>query len=200
MKWTWFLASFLMVSAAGATEVYDIDPMHSTVGFRVKHMGISTVPGRFAKFKGTVTLDKHESTAARVEVVIEAASIDTGIEARDKHLKSPDFFDVEKYPEIKFVSAKIFPMKDDKFVMEGSLTMHGVTKPVKLDVVFNGSAKDPWGGTRAACSASGALNRKDFGLVWNKVLETGGLLVGEEVSIVLEIEGVLYAEKPKSGP
>jgi len=193
----WLSALLLVASGAQAVQVYDIDPSHSTVGFRVKHMGISTVPGKFGKFKGTVTLDKHESTAARVEAVIDAASIDTGIEARDKHLKGPDFFDVAKYPEIKFVSTKISPVKDDKFVMEGELTMHGVTKPVKLDAVFGGEAKDPWGGMRAACSASGVLNRKDFGLAWNKVLETGGLLVGEQVTIAIEIEGVLHVEKPQ---
>jgi polyisoprenoid-binding protein YceI len=187
----------LGASWAGAAEVYDIDPAHSTVGFKVKHMGISTVPGKFAKFKGTVALDKHESTTARVEAVIEAASIDTGIEARDKHLKSPDFFDVEKYPEIRFVSTKISPVKDDRFVMEGDLTLHGVTKAVKLDAVFGGEAKDPWGGQRAACSATGTLNRKDFGLTWNKVLDTGGLLIGESVQIVIEVEGVLHVDKPK---
>jgi len=187
----------LGASWAGAAEIYDIDPAHSTVGFTVKHLGISTVPGKFSKFKGTVALDKHESTAAHVEAVIDAASIDTGIEARDKHLKSPDFFDVEKYPEIRFVSTKISPVKDDKFVMEGDLTMHGVTKPIKLDAVFGGEAKDPWGGRRAACSATGTLDRKDFGLTWNKVLETGGLLVGENVQISIEVEGVLHVEKPK---
>ena len=128
---------------------------------------------------------------------MDAASIDTGIEARDKHLKSPDFFDAEKYPELKFVSTKVSRMKDGKFVMEGALTLHGVTKPVKLDAVFGGEAKDPWGGHRAACSATGELNRKDFGLAWNKVLETGGLMVGEKVQISIEVEGVLRVEKPK---
>jgi len=196
-KLIWLAVLALGASWAGATEIYDIDPAHSTVGFKVKHMGISTVPGKFAKFKGTITLDKHESTAARVEAVIETSSIDTGIEARDKHLKSPDFFDVDKFPEMRFVSTKISRMKDDAFVMEGNLTLHGVTKPVKLDAVFGGEAKDPWGGMRAACSATGTLDRKDFGLAWNKVLETGGLLVGEKVQIAIEIEGVLRAEKPK---
>jgi polyisoprenoid-binding protein YceI len=196
-KMIWLCVLFFGSSWAGATEVYDIDPAHSTVGFSVKHMGISTVPGKFAKFKGTVTLEKHESTAARVEAVIESASIDTGIEARDKHLKSADFFDVAKYPEIRFVSTKVSPMKDGKFVMTGDLTLHGITRPVQLDAVFGGEAKDPWGGQRAACSATGTLDRKDFGLVWNKVLETGGLLVGEKVQISIEVEGVLHVEKPQ---
>ena len=194
----WLCALMLAASWAPAAEVYDIDPAHSTVGFKVKHLGITTVPGKFSKFKGTVTLDKHESTAARVEAVIEADSIDTGIADRDKHLKSPDFFDVAKFPEVRFVSTKISPMKDDRFVMEGELTLHGVTKPVKLDAVFGGEAKDPWGGLRAACSATGTIDRKDFGLTWNKVLETGGLLVGEKVQISIEVEGVLHADKPQA--
>jgi len=188
-------ALWLSASGAGAAEVYDIDPSHSTVGFTVKHLGISTVPGKFAKFKGTVTLEKHKPTAAKVEAVIEADSIDTGIVGRDTHLKSPDFFDVTKFPEIRFVSTKISPAKNDKFVMEGELTMHGVTKPVKLDAVFGGEAKDPWGGYRAACSATGVIDRKDFGLAWNKVMETGGLLVGEKVQIAIEVEGVLHVDK-----
>ncbi len=192
----WVLALALVPSLAGAAEVYDIDPAHSSVSFKIKHLGISTVEGRFLKFKGAVTLPKRESSAAKVEAVIEAASIDTGIADRDKHLKSPDFFDVEKFPELKFVSTKISPMKDDKFVMEGDLTMHGVTKKVKLDAVFGGEAKDPWGGQRAACSAAGSLDRKDFGLTWSKLLETGGLVVGEKVQILIEIEGVLRAAKP----
>ncbi|MDD5627724.1 MAG: YceI family protein [Elusimicrobia bacterium] len=194
---SWLLTLMLAASWAGAAEVYDIDPAHSTVGFKVKHLGISTVPGKFAKFKGTVTLEKHQSSAARVEALIEAASIDTGIEARDKHLKSPDFFDVEKHPEIRFVSAKVSRMKDGKFVMEGDLTMHGVTKPVKLDAVFGGEVKDPWGGHRAACSATGVIDRKDFGLTWNKVMEAGGLMVGEKVQIAIEVEGVLRVEKSR---
>ncbi|MCX5794449.1 MAG: YceI family protein [Elusimicrobia bacterium] len=196
-KSIWLVTLALGASWAGAAEVYDIDPAHSTVGFKIKHLGITTVPGKFAKFKGTVTLDKHESAAARVEAVIDAASIDTGIEARDKHLKSPDFFDVGKYPELKFVSTRISKMKGDKFVMEGELTMHGVTKPVKLDAVFGGEVNDPWGGHRAACSATGSLNRKDFGLAWNKVMEAGGLMVGEQVQLAIEVEGILRAEKPK---
>jgi polyisoprenoid-binding protein YceI len=196
-KLAWLSILLLAASWAGAAEVYDIDPAHSTVGFKIKHLGITTVPGKFSKFKGTVTLDKRVSTSAQVEAVIETASIDTGIADRDKHLKSPDFFDVEKFPEIRFVSTKVSPMKDDKFVMEGDLTMHGVTKPVRLDAVFGGEAKDPWGGRRAACSATGTLNRKVFGLTWNKVLETGGLLVGEQVQIVIEVEGVLHVDKPK---
>ncbi len=198
MKGTLVAALLLTASVAGAAEIYDIDPAHSTVGFKIKHMGISTVLGRFAKFTGTVSLDKNAPKAARAEAVIEAASIDTGIEKRDTHLKSPDFFDVAKYQELAFKSTKISPMKGDQFVMEGELTMHGVTKPIRLDVVSNGSAKDPWGGTRASYSATAVLNRKDFGLVWNQVLDAGGLLIGEEVHIVIEVEGVLRVEKPKT--
>jgi polyisoprenoid-binding protein YceI len=194
---TWVLALALCPSWAGAAEVYDIDPSHSSVGFKIKHLGIATVAGRFTEFKGTVTLPKRESSAAKVEAVLSAASIDTGIADRDKHLRGPDFFDTEKFPEIRFASTKISPMKGDKFVMEGDLTMHGVTKKVKLDAVFGGEAKDPWGGRRAACSATGSLDRRDFGLTWNKLLETGGLVVGEKVWIAIEIEGVLRAEKSK---
>ena len=196
MKKILLVLTLLLASSARAADTYNIDPDHSTVGFSIKHLGISTVHGRFAKFKGAITVSQSDPTTARAEATIEAASIDTGVEARDKHLRSPDFFDVEKYPSLKFVSTKISPMKDNKFTMTGDLTMHGVTKPVTLDVVFEGSAQDPWGNVRGAFSATGVLNRKDFGITWNKVLDNKGLLIGDDVGINLEIEGIQSVEKP----
>ncbi|HAH06314.1 MAG TPA: hypothetical protein DCM05_07265 [Elusimicrobia bacterium] len=178
----------LTAGPSAAVEVGRIDAAHSSVAFRIKHMGISTVPGRFSVFRGTITLEKEESTAAKVEVEIEAASIDTGVEGRDKHLRGPDFFDVQRFPLIRFTSTKVTKRVKDRFKLTGDLTMHGVTKPVTLDVTFGGSAKDPKGGRRGAFSASGKLNRKDFGIVWNKTLDSGGLLIGEEVALVIDIE------------
>ena len=187
---------FVLASTAVlAADVYDIDVAHSQVGFTVKHLGISTVPGKFEKFSGTITLTREDPAAAKVEATIDATSIDTGVETRDKHLKSPDFFDVARFPELKFVSTKNSPLKDGRFVMEGKLTMHGVTKPVKMDVQFGGKAKDPWGGERAAFTASTTINRKDFGVSYNKVLDNGGLMVSDEVNITLQIEAVKRTPK-----
>jgi polyisoprenoid-binding protein YceI len=197
IRWYAAVLSVLAFSTAWSADVYDIDAQHSQVGFTVKHLGISTVPGKFEKFSGTITLGKPDPTAAKVAAVIEADSVNTGVEARDKHLKSPDFFDAAKFTTLKFVSVKNSPLKDGQFVMEGKLTMHGVTKPVKMDVQFGGSAKDPWGSERAAFTATGTVNRKDFGMVWNKVLDNGGVMVSDEVKITLQIEAVKRTPKKK---
>lgn len=181
------VAALSAVSAAGA-DVYEIDPAHSQIGFRVKHLGISNVPGRFRGFSGTVTLDKPESTAAKVEARIDAASVDTGVEKRDEHLRGPEFFDAVRFPAITFASTRVSKMKGGKFVMEGELTMKGVTRPVKLDVTFGGSLTDPWGKTRGAFTAVTRIDRKDFGVSYNKVLDNGGLMISDKVDITLEIE------------
>jgi len=184
---------FGFLFAAGtlsAADVYEFDTAHSSIGFTVKHLGISKVSGRFGKFSGSITLAKPESRSARVEAVIEAASVDTAVEKRDDHLRGPDFFDVKKYPEIRFVSTTVSRMKGDRFTMEGDLEMHGVTKKVTLDVEFGGKVTDPWGDERAAFTATGTLDRKDFGIRWNKVLDSGGVMISDEVKIILEIEAV----------
>ncbi len=178
------------IDLAQAAE-YMIDPDHSQVMFKVKHMGISTVTGRFDLFEGAYTLDRDNLENSKVETKIVANSVNTNKQKRDKHLRSEDFLDVEKYPEITFVSKEVKKGSDDNFTIVGDLTIHGVTKSVELDAVYEGHVpKDPWGFDRTAFTASTKIDRKDFGLVWNDVLETGGLLVGDEVKIVLEIEGI----------
>lgn len=182
----------LMSYAQAAT--WKIDEAHSAVTFKVAHMAISKVSGRFDKFSGTIEYAPGDTKTWKAEAVIDAASINTGVEARDKHLRAPDFFDAEKFPTITFKTLKVTNYKNMKGKLHGELTMHGVTRPVVLEVEGSGPAKDPWGNERMAAVAKTTINRKDFGLGWNQVLETGGLLVGEKVEITLEIEAV--KEKP----
>ena len=179
---------FLAVTAQAAD--FKIDPDHSTVGFRIKHLAISTVPGRFTGFGGSFSFDPSNVEASKAEVKIGVKSINTEQAKRDNHLRSPDFFDIEKYPEMNFKTTKIEADSKDTFTAVGDLTIHGVTKPVSLAVKFGGSAKDPMGHDRVAFSATTRINRKDFGLTWNRALETGGLLVGEDVDIAIEIEAI----------
>lgn len=171
--------------------VLKIDPVHSAVGFSVHHL-VSRVTGNFTNFTGTITVpDPAKPELSSVSFTIEAASIDTRIEARDKHLRSPDFFDVAKYPEITFVSTKIVSKGGDLYDVTGSFTMHGVTKEITLPVTYNGRIKDPWGHERAGFSLKTSLNRKDYGIVWNKTLDHGGLMLGDEVEISIDIEAVV---------
>lgn len=170
---------------------YVIDQDHSQVIFKVKHMGISTVSGRFDKFEGAYTYDPVSPANSKVEVNIYAASINTNKAKRDKHLRSDEFLDVEKDPEITFVSKEIKNgSSDNEFTIVGDLTIHGVTRTVELEASFEGAVTDPWGNERSAFTAETKINRKDYGLTWNKVLEAGGLLVGNDVRIILEIEGI----------
>jgi polyisoprenoid-binding protein YceI len=190
-----FRIGFWMVLAAlvmplQATQ-YDIDTAHSGIQFKVKHLGISTVTGRFKQFTGVISADEKDSTKSKVDVTVDITSIDTQNEKRDAHLKSPDFFDAAKYPTARFVSKKVTALKDGKFTVIGNLTMHGITKPVTLDAVLDGKAKDPWGGERAAFSATATINRQDYGIKWNQVLDNGGVMVSDEVKLEFEIEGVV---------
>ena len=171
-----------------ALTTWSIDPAHSHVEFAVKHLMISTVKGRFAVVQGTVRTDESDPTKGTVEVEIDAASIDTREAQRDAHLKSADFFDVEKFPKITFKSTRISDVDGDSFKLTGDLTIHGITRPVTLDVTSEGRGKDPWGGERAGFSAKGKIKRSDFGLTWNQVLETGGFVVGDEIKISLDVE------------
>jgi polyisoprenoid-binding protein YceI len=170
--------------------MFAIDAAHSNVEFAVKHMMITTVKGRFGDVKGTVQIP--EQGEPEVEVTISATSIDTRTEARDKHLRSADFFDVEKYPEIRFVSTKAIRTKDG-YSLTGDLTIKGVTKPITLDVTEDGSGIDPWGNVKASFSATGRFNRTDCGLTLNAALETGGVLVSEEVKISIDAQLVKQA-------
>ena len=167
---------------------WSIDPAHSHVEFAVKHLMISTVKGRFAVVHGTVLTDESDPTKGHVEVEIDADSIDTREAQRDAHLKSADFFDVEKFPKITFKSTRISDVDGDSLKLTGDLTIHGVTRPVTLDVTSEGRGKDPWGGERAGFSAKGKIKRSDFGLTWNQALETGGFVVGDEIKISLDVE------------
>ena len=176
------------VTATPTRTTWTIDAAHSQVEFAVRHMMIATVRGRFAGVKGTVVTDESAPTKAEVDVVIDVNSIDTREAKRDAHLKSADFFDVEKNPTITFKSTRVTGVPGDEFKLIGDLTIHGVTREVTLDVTSEGRAKDPWGGERAGYSAVARINRKDFGLTWNQALETGGLLVGDEIKIALDLE------------
>lgn len=180
-----------LASPQTATTTWNIDPAHTIAEFKVKHMMIANVKGQFSKVSGVLTLDESDLANSRVEVSIEAASIETRDGQRDAHLKSADFFDVEKFPTLQFQSNGISLVRDGELSVTGDLTIHGVTRKVSFAVEGpTPPTKDPWGNTRIAISASTKINRKDFGLTWNAALETGGILVGEEVTITLEAEFV----------
>jgi polyisoprenoid-binding protein YceI len=171
------------------TTTWNIDPAHAVAEFKVKHMMISNVKGQFAKVTGTLTFDESDLTKSRVEAVIEAASLETREAQRDAHLKSADFLHVEKFPTLSFKSTGINLVQDGELAVEGNLTIRGVRKKVTFTVDGpTPPTKDPWGNTRIGFSATTKINRKDFGLTWNAALETGGILVGEEVTITLEVE------------
>ena len=172
---------------------WSFDPSHSSIGFTVRHLMISKVRGHFGTWSGTFDYDAEDPTRSRLDVRIDAASIATRDDKRDAHLRSPDFFDVEKYPELTFASTRIERDGGDDYVVTGDLTIHGVTRSVQLKVEGLGRTRDPWGGERVGFSASTTINRKDFGLHWNVALETGGVLVGEKVEIGIEIEAVRAA-------
>jgi polyisoprenoid-binding protein YceI len=175
---------------------WNFDPSHSSVGFSVRHLMISKVRGHFGKWEGTFDYDESDPTKSKLAVRIDAASIDTREEKRDAHLRSPDFFDVEKFPTLTFTSTRVERAGDD-LVVHGDLTIRDVTRAVQLKVESLGRSKDPWGGERAGFSASTSINRKDFGLHWNVALETGGVLVGEKIEISIEIEAVRAAAEQK---
>jgi polyisoprenoid-binding protein YceI len=172
-----------------ATTTWNIDPAHSAAEFKVKHMMISNVKGQFAKVTGTLTRDESDLNRSRVEALIEAASLETRDAQRDAHLMSADFFDVEKFPSLSFKSTGISLVKDGELAIEGDLTIRDVTRKVVFSVEGpTPPAKDPWGNTRVGVSATTKTSRKDFGLAWNAALESGGFLVGDEVTITLDVQ------------
>src|SRR6202521_4837061 len=176
-------------AATATTTTWNIDPAHSVAEFKVKHMMISNVKGHFAKVTGRLTLDESDLTKSKVETEIEAASIETRDAQRDAHLKSADFLDVEKLPKLSFNSTRISLVRDGELTVEGDLTIHGVTRKVVFTVEGpTPPTKDPWGNTRVGVSATTKINRKDYGLTWNVALETGGILVGDEVTITLDVQ------------
>jgi polyisoprenoid-binding protein YceI len=182
------LIAFALPTLALAST-WNIDPDHSSAGFKVKHLMISNVNGNFNKHTGVVEIDDKDITKSTVQVTIDTNSINTNVQKRDEHLRSADFFDVAKYPTMTFVSKKVAKDGKDKLKVTGDLTLHGVTKEVVLDVDGPSvESKDPWGNIRKGATATTKINRKDFGLVWNAALETGGIAVGDDVNIILEME------------
>ena len=177
---------------AGVT-IWTIDAAHTSVEFAVKHLMIATVKGRFGDVEGTLTVQGDDASTAKVEATIDTRSIDTRSEQRDTHLRSADFFDVEKHPKILFRSTKVERTGKSTLKLTGDITIRGVTKPISLDVTEEGRAKDPWGGERAVFSATGKLRRGDFGLTWNQALEAGGVLVGDDIKLAIDVEFVKSA-------
>jgi polyisoprenoid-binding protein YceI len=174
-----------------ATTNWILDPTHSEVEFKVKHMMISNVSGKFARFDASLQTEGEDFMTAKVTFTADIASISTGQDQRDEHLKGAEFFDSGKFPQLKFVATKYENVDNDgSYEVYGDLTIHGVTKSVKLDAEFGGVIKDPWGNTRAGITASGKINRKDFGLAWHGVTETGSLIVSDEVRVHVGLEFV----------
>lgn len=168
---------------------WNVDTVHSTVGFSVRHMMISNVKGTFNEFGGNIELDPTDVTDATIEFTIDAGSVDTRISDRDNHLRSADFFDVENHPNLTFKATEIKKTSEDNYDMTGDFTIRGTTKPVTFDITFEGMAKDPMSGDEAAgFTGSTKINRKDFGLTWNAAVETGGFVVGDEIKINIEIQ------------
>lgn len=181
----------LMMAVSAKAQTWDIDVAHSHVGFTVRHMVVTRVNGSFDEFAGRITgFDGKDVSSGAVDVTIQIGSISTGIDKRDEHLKSPDFFDAAKFPTMTFKSKKIVKGTGDQFSMIGDLTMKGVTKEDTLACTFNGTVGDPWGGTRAGFSATTTINRQDYGLAWENKLADGSLVVSNEVTISLDIEAV----------
>lgn len=177
-----------------ATTTWTLDPTHSEVQFKVKHMMISTVTGQFTAFNASVETEDEDFTKAKVVFTIDTNSITTSNEQRDGHLKSPEFFDTAQFPQIKFVASKFESVDNDgSYETYGTLTIRDVTKQVKLDTEFGGVIKDPWGNTRAGFTVSGKINRKEFGLVWHAVTETGGIVLSDEVRIHAGLEFIKQA-------
>ncbi|WP_163784367.1 YceI family protein [Myxococcus vastator] len=173
-----------------ATTTWNIDTTHSGIHFSVRHMVIAKVRGSFRKYSGAVSLDEQDVTKSSVAVTIETASIDSGVEQRDNHLRSPDFFDVEKFPTITFKSTKVEKASGDGLKVTGNLTLRDITREVVLEAEQLGVGKDPWGNVKAAFEAKTSVDRRDFGLTWNQALETGGVLVGEKIEITIEVQAV----------
>lgn len=171
------------------TGTWRVDPAHSSVEFEIKHMMIATVRGRFTEFEGTL-IAAEDITDSRAHGVVKAASIDTNQPERDAHLRSPDFFDTERYPEIRFESTRIEPLGGPKYRVLGNLTIKDVTREIEAEATVEGARRDPWGNERVGIRARATIDRKDFGLTWQQALETGGFLLGDEVRIQVEVSAV----------
>jgi polyisoprenoid-binding protein YceI len=177
-------------------DVYRFDVAHTNIGFSVRHLGISMVTGRFKEFTGVINYDSSDVSHSSVEFTAKVASIDTGVQGRDDHLRSPDFFEVEKYPEMIFKSTRVESKGKTQFVVHGNLTLKGVTKEIAIPFELLGPIKDPRGSMRIGVEANLTLNRQDYGIMWSKTLDSGGLVVSNEVNIALRLEGVRQEAKP----
>jgi len=173
-----------------STTKWVLDPTHSEVGFKVKHLMFTNVSGNFTKFEATATSDDENFDNSSFDFSADVDSINTNNADRDGHLKSADFFDAEKFPKLAFKSTSVAKAEEGEYVVTGDLSLHGETKPVTLAVEYGGIQKDPWGNIKSGFSVTGKINRKDFGLSWNAALETGGVMLGEEVKIALELQFV----------
>ncbi len=171
-------------------EKWEIDSSHSGIHFSVRHLVIAKVRGQFARWTGSVVAEEGDLSRASLNVVIDSTSIETGVADRDTHLKSADFLDAANYPEIVFNSKQVEKLNNDRFRVSGELTIRGVSRDVVLDVEYAGQAKDPWGNERAGFTAKASIDRRDFGLTWNQLLEAGGVMVGERIDIEIEVEAV----------
>jgi polyisoprenoid-binding protein YceI len=168
---------------------WEIDPAHSSIEFSVKHMGIANVKGRFTDFQGTIEVGE-DAWSAKARGTVKVASIDTGDEKRDEHLRSADFFDVDKFPQMTFESTRVEPIDDDSTRVFGNLTMHGVTREIKLELIFQGTDTDPWGNERAGAEIVSCLLRNDFDMQFNQALGSGNMLVGDKVSITIDLSAI----------
>lgn len=176
-------------ASGSALETFVIDPDHSEVGFSVRHL-LSRTRGRFARFSGEIRLDRARPEGSNVTFEVDAASIDTRQSDRDAHLRSGDFFDVERYPVVRFTSERIAPIADDRYRVDGTLELRGLTKPLTLEVSYLGVARDPWGNERAGFSTGTVIHRKAFGMVWNAALDNGGFVLGDDVTLTIDLETV----------
>jgi polyisoprenoid-binding protein YceI len=184
------------------TSTWQLDPTHTSVEFSVKHMMMTTVRGRFKELSGTITIDEDDPDRSRVEVEIDVASIDTGVADRDAHLRSADFFDAERYPKITFRSKRVEGCTDEegcRFRLFGDLTIRDTTMEIVLDCIYEGRGQDPWGNERVGFGATGELDRRDWGLRWNQVIETGGVLVANKVRLEIEAQFVRQAAEAAAG-
>ena len=187
LRFAFAAALALLALPASAASTYAIDPAHSEVSFQIRHL-VTKVRGTFGKFDGTIVKDDASPAASSVEFSVQVESIDTGVADRDKHLRSPDFFDAATHPAISFKSTQVEKVSDGEYKVTGPLAIHGITKVVTLPVTYDGEVKDPWGNVKGGFSTSIRLNRKDFGLTWNKALDNGSLLLGEDVDVTINLE------------
>lgn len=188
MKKLSIVIALFSVALVQAQTNWNIDPSHSSIRFAVDHMVISEVEGIFSKYEGSVVSAKADFSDAKINFTVDVNSVDTDNAKRDEHLRGADFFETEKYPKMTFVSTSVQKTGDNKYNLKGKLTLHGVTKEITLAMIYGGTTKDPWGNTKAGLKVTGVINRTDFGLKYNSVLEAGSLMIGEEVTITAKVE------------